>query len=37
MIHEIGIGQMFMIFGIISLVVCVYLNKYMQETINLDK
>lgn len=29
MIHEIGIGRMFMIFGTISLVVCVYLSKNM--------
>lgn len=29
-IHEIGIGQIFMIFGVISLIICIYLSKYMQ-------
>lgn len=26
MIHELGIGVMFMIFGVISLIVCIYLK-----------
>ena len=37
MIHKIGIGIMFMIFGTISLVVGIYLREHMEETINLDK
>ncbi len=37
MIHKLGIGVMFMIFGVISMVVCYYLRENMQETIGLDK
>lgn len=37
MIHKLGIGWMFMIFGAISLMVCIYLRDEMQETMDLDK
>jgi hypothetical protein len=37
MIHKLGIGWMFMIFGAISMMVCIYLREEMQETMDLDK
>jgi hypothetical protein len=37
MIHKLGIGWMFMIFGVISLMVCIYLREKMQETMDLEK
>ena len=37
MIHKLGIGLMFMIFGVISMAVCLFLREEIKETMDLEK